>query len=791
MVYEDEFRTSLPRPVNGIAVNPRSPSSLPSPRPAGRFIPRDQLTVPVCMAGAVSDGVLFEAAEDETQKYYLPRYRLATWRLSGKEQYRIALEGADEGEGGRLVVYLARYPAAEIEDQALGAEIVPHQVTVELVYRLTEKETGEILKRLPFQEITAEPDGLRAVLRVGTLGEVTQLFRAMTGEAYRTELVINRVIQTALPLDPPVPAAESYPNLSPPHLVITRREDFTVGEQIWTRVRLAITNRHIYHDELFLPAPDLPPCGLNHNASRTWVDIYTGEGWRQYGFCALGNPRSLGNLWVAFPQNRPAAQSFYVTLTDRAYNLVYRSNTVAILGSEPASGAALFRPVEESLVNNDSFVFPESIHGYIYRDVSSAPGGQTGFISRVVSWKEQTHVYLQEKGPDFIFYYLPDQFKLARLNTVPYYPWLTLRFSQAADGQFQVGMSYRAVPYVNKARIEAAAAALRPYVSEAPAGRLSFFPLKLAANQLALRLAVPGDDSVGFPLRPEALVSLQEIRDELPPLSIKEFQTVYEALFRRDGHDDILVGHVEVNLGGQSVPPVPFALALDDLVGDLFVVERAVDEANGGIRLTLRNAIESPIRINSLRATLRQGETESPADIRELDMPPNDVGAGEAISFLVVPTAAVTDLATAEVVLDRSGIEVRPDQAAIYDAIVDPTVTADYQTSFLVTTFSQVFEPPDADNAIKSIKVNFFDVTGRAVHGSVTLQPDERQIKPYVLQIPAELSLPIREYVLGQANFGQYRYQLEVTTVEQTRIIEVAEPDSGDLFISKGDVAIQ
>jgi hypothetical protein len=280
------------------------------------------------------------------------------------------------------------------------------------------------------------------------------------------------------------------------------------------------------------------------------------------------------------------------------------------------------------------------------------------------------------------------------------------------------------------------------------------------------------------------LVSLQEIRDELPPLSIEEFQTVYEALFRRDGHDIVLVGQVKVNLGGESVPPVPFALALDDLVGDLFVVERAVDEANGGIRLTLRNAIESPIRIDNLRTTIRHGETEAPADIRELVMP-LEVGAGAAISFLVVPTATDTNLATAEVVLDRSGIEVLPDEEAIYDAIVDPTVTADYQTSFQVTTYSEVFEPepPDADNAIKAIQVNFFDVTGRAVHGSVTLEPG-------VLEVLAELRLPIREYVLEQVVLGIYRYQLEVISVEGRRTIEAKE-HSDDLFITMKDVNVQ
>lgn len=47
--------------------------------------------------------------------------------------------------------------------------------------------------------------------------------------------------------------------------------------------QLSIDNRDAYA-ELFRPAPELPPCGTNANAWRTWLDIYAESGTRLNGF---------------------------------------------------------------------------------------------------------------------------------------------------------------------------------------------------------------------------------------------------------------------------------------------------------------------------------------------------------------------------------------------------------------------------------------------------------------------------------------------------------------------------
>ncbi len=95
-------------------------------------------------------------------------------------------------------------------------------------------------------------------------------------------------------------------------------------------VDLTVVNWHVYSPALFVASPNLPPCGLNPSASRTWVDIYNARTARRiYGFCALGTPSDLTRLWFATPAaEKPRA--VYITLTDRLRHRRVRSNRVII-----------------------------------------------------------------------------------------------------------------------------------------------------------------------------------------------------------------------------------------------------------------------------------------------------------------------------------------------------------------------------------------------------------------------------------------------------------------------------
>lgn len=123
-----------------------------------------------------------------------------------------------------------------------------------------------------------------------------------------------------------IPAALPQPALPAPELVLKG----TVVTPTFVRYLLTVVNRDQYSDVLFASAPHLPPCGLNTNASRTWVDIFHQNGTRIYGFCALQAAAHLDNIWFAVPHGTVPPPAVYITLTDRETGRVVTSNQVAI-----------------------------------------------------------------------------------------------------------------------------------------------------------------------------------------------------------------------------------------------------------------------------------------------------------------------------------------------------------------------------------------------------------------------------------------------------------------------------
>ncbi len=103
-------------------------------------------------------------------------------------------------------------------------------------------------------------------------------------------------------------------------------------ESGFVQYNLTVTNYASYPAEMFVPRSDLPPCGLNTSASRTWVEIFNASTNAYiYGFCAFGSPSDLQTIWYAIPTGQPAPSEVYIKLTDRATSLVYQSNNVTPL----------------------------------------------------------------------------------------------------------------------------------------------------------------------------------------------------------------------------------------------------------------------------------------------------------------------------------------------------------------------------------------------------------------------------------------------------------------------------
>jgi hypothetical protein len=118
-------------------------------------------------------------------------------------------------------------------------------------------------------------------------------------------------------------AAQAIPN---PVLYLTGQEYYSANGKNWVRYKYDVFNKDQYPAAMFTAAPALPPCGLNHNSSRSWVDIFDSRGQRLYGFCALGSPNDMGGIWFAMEEGIVPPSYIYIEINDRQTNTKYKSN---------------------------------------------------------------------------------------------------------------------------------------------------------------------------------------------------------------------------------------------------------------------------------------------------------------------------------------------------------------------------------------------------------------------------------------------------------------------------------
>jgi len=111
-----------------------------------------------------------------------------------------------------------------------------------------------------------------------------------------------------------------------PILIFMGSENINQGGKEYTRYSFDVFNKEAYPAEMFASSPNLPPCGSNTKASRTWVDFYDQSGKRLNGFCALGRPADLDKIWFALPSDQIPPSWIYIELNDRQTNTKYKSN---------------------------------------------------------------------------------------------------------------------------------------------------------------------------------------------------------------------------------------------------------------------------------------------------------------------------------------------------------------------------------------------------------------------------------------------------------------------------------
>lgn len=114
--------------------------------------------------------------------------------------------------------------------------------------------------------------------------------------------------------------------LPTPVLALLGQEPFVAGGKQWIRYRYFVANADAYPNTLFAASPNLPPCGNNTKASRTWVDFFDKAGKRLNGFCALGSNKDLNGIWFALDAGVIPPSYVHIEMTDRQTNTKVKSN---------------------------------------------------------------------------------------------------------------------------------------------------------------------------------------------------------------------------------------------------------------------------------------------------------------------------------------------------------------------------------------------------------------------------------------------------------------------------------
>ncbi len=691
----------LTTPIQNIRfIDPMFAQNIINLRPPTEGVPRGQINVPVSPSENVTDELIFEGASDPSLKFYIPRYRLTQQTVGGEQRYQIALQ--QSGEEWTLTVHLQKYRAPAIAAVAPEATEMAHRIAVLLKHN--QFAGGNVIgtEELQFQETTVEPNGIHAVLRGNTIAARDLTYLTLADPSYGAVLIVRKWVTVAVPVPP---KANEQPQSSPTTVIRDHRTDQQPQSSPTTVIR--------DHRSNVMAMP------------------------RMARFGAIQG--------VAIGELNPTAQT----------------------PVEP-----LFRQVDrvlDEIVNPNPFVFPPALHGYIFGAISATPGERFELIRHQVTWPDgssgRPHSYYQNPVRSYQFYYLPDAFKIARRPQSPHEPMMSIRYA-ATEGSLdnvQVAVDYIALPFVDPKRLEAAVAQLQSSVTDPlPPGvnTLTYEPLLNPTDKTHLLLAVPrADASSKFDERKDASVDLRSgIKDSLS-LMMPQFQAVYDAMF---GSSNILLsGTVTMDLGGDQ-ESIPFAARMNDLIGQIFDYKESPSDS-GVVNATFRNAIESPVEIHSLSATLRRGQERFAASIQGLDFSsPIPLEPNQELSFQVVPTAAIAGDGPLSCEYDLGGVEVVPDKEAIFDAILDPSTAGVYVRPITVKTFKQKFDPPtdNPNNQVISLIVDFEN------GDSVELNTDN-------LQQVVNLRTPVSDYVLRKVDQGQYRYKLR--TVRLSGITE--DPD--------------
>jgi hypothetical protein len=741
--------------------------------------PRSALHLPTLISNVAvpTDQTLFEDPDNPAKHYWLGGgFQIAT-RVDGATSSEwVELRPGDNGVGFTLDVNLSPHPPGV---PPVGAELVPAgAVTTRFFLRATVQ--GMVRQwDFPSVAVTGRNWNLRLQLDgEDALVQLHLIYRAMT-ESPDAKLIIRRSLMLAVP-SPPVIVSSGEGVLRGTYLF-----SFDTGAETSSRSASDVWWEQQTNVERQL-VPDgiakIVNLGVGDFDSITLDDLRG----RAYGRAPIcGNANASNQLVVGdvFAVQTLGHNYAKVQVLEYAYNLKLRWVTYAALPVYRVAETAVDSPVD--------FAFSKDLDKGVFAKLTTDVGPTaSGWNHYKVLWQPKPDTpgtfsyYFQDRSQPFAIYFLPDEFRIQRRPESPHRPWLNLT---VLDDGAKMSLGYIAVPVWDGARVAAAVAELKK--QGAPPALQSLYPFP--AGNAHLRLKLPkGDPSggPGFVDQPTASVQTESAINGNVTLPVDDFKAVFDALVNDDS--DLLSGFVDVTVDSDKMS-IPFTVRASHFAGSLFDVETAADAASGGIKVTVRNAIESPIRVDALPVTLlREGQPVATRVVSTAPALPATIAAGpdgKGGTVEVVVTAQDGAAGDAKVLCDFSKVQVLPDSNALLDTILDPAIQGHAARDVTVNVPAVVFTPPPpasggaAPPAPLAIQVEF-EVGPTA---ATFVAPPHPEGSPLLTQV-VHLRLPLHDFLLGQlaGTASRYRYRVRVIFATGDKVGDLQTDSIDQLFIA-------
>lgn len=447
-----------------------------------------------------------------------------------------------------------------------------------------------------------------------------------------------------------------------------------------------------------------------------------------------------------------------------------------------AGQAGRFRPVTRGLeqtVEPDPLFLHPALHPYIHGGAAPISGGAPGLVTRQLLFAGRFHKYWEDAANPARVFYLPDAFRLARRDKpAPFLPLMGVRLvpGATADADPMVAFDFVATPWIDVKRLEAARKELAMGLPADPGGapvesRLRLEPLPV--QSASFWLALPGASGGGLAERPGAQVDVGAAVIVSETLSLSDFQTVFDALM--GGALAIMRGEIRVDFGQGVTERIPFEARFDRMNGDVFEPEVTAGAAPGQFNVLLRNAIESPVRVDRLEASVLAGSEELAASGTLSTPLPVTLAPGESVSLAVAVTGAIPEAAAGgriEPLLDVGGVQPLPNGELIWMAIFGDSAGAEARRTVRVKLFAGMFDAVSGRPEDKALAILVQFEGGPTVE----LTPDR-------MEGEAKIPGSIADIVLRRGGSTVYRYKTQIIR----RTTRLADPDwrsdSSDLLI--------